>query len=528
MKTQKNRLSSTIAAAALLAIAAPSLSWAEDTLRVLTHADLKNIDPVWTTAGITIEHGYMIYDKLFEFDATGKAQPQMAESLEVSADGLTNTIKLRDGLQFSDGTLVTAKDVIQSLKRWSTRDLLGQVMAGLTKDMTALDDRTVQITLTEPFGLLPDALAGIRGNPAFIMPERVANTDPAEQLTDSTGSGPFLFDLKAWKPGEPVIYKRNPDYKSRSEPQDFYAGGKVAGFDQVQFQYLPDPNTAMSAMISGEADIWELPPNDLALSLKDTPGLTVERGSSAHGVIRPNHLVPPFDNPKARQALYYLVDQSQVLAGAVGDPALWQVCGAYLTCDSTYESDAGIQGVTVPADIEKAKQLLKEGGYSGQPIVILDPTDLSDLHAVSLYMAQQLRAAGANVDLQAMDWSTLTSRRSVKEPADKGGWNLMPTYLGGLEASSPLTNQALATSCDKAWFGWPCDEKLEALRTEWRREPDLEKRKDIARQIQERAYEVVPYVPYGQFFTMIVRKDNLKGFRADAPMPIYWGVSRVQ
>jgi peptide/nickel transport system substrate-binding protein len=184
--------------------------------------------------------------------------------------------------------------------------------------------------------------------------------------------------------------------------------------------------------------------------------------------------------------------------------------------------------VTVPADIEKAKQLLKEAGYDGQPIVILDPTDLSDLHAVSLYMAQQLRAAGANVDLQAMDWSTLTSRRGVKEPADKGGWNLMPTYLGGLEAASPLTNQALAASCDKAWFGWPCDEKLETLRTEWRREPDLEKRKDIARQIQERAYEVVPYVPYGQFFTMIVRKDNLKGFQSQAPMPIYWGVSRVQ
>lgn len=516
----------TVAALATLPLLAVLPAAAQDptTLRVLAHADLQNIDPVWTTAGITIEHGYMIYDKLFEFDRAGKAQPQMADSYTISDDGLVHTITLRDGLKFTNGQPVTAADVIASLKRWSTRDALGQIIASLATDWTAVDDKTVRITLSEPFGLVADALAGARGNPAFIMPAATAATDPAVQITDATGSGPFTFDAATWKPGQTVVYEKNPDYVPRPEPQDFYAGGKVAGFDRVEFMYVPDPNTAMAALLAGEADIWELPPNDLALALQGQDGITVAKGSYSHGVIRPNHLIPPFDNEKARQALLYLVDQKDVLAAAVGDPSLWEECASFFTCGGTYSTDAGVQGV-LQADIEKAKQLLAEGGYDGRPIVILDPTDLSDLHAVSLYMAQQLRAAGATVDLQSMDWSTLTSRRAVK--TEEGGWNIVPTYAGGLEESSPLTNAQIATSCDKAWFGWPCDEEIEALRAQFRSEPDLAKRQAIAAAIQERAYQVVPYIPYGQFFSLIAYRSDLEGVVADAPMPIYWGITRA-
>ncbi len=513
------------AAALAIGLAAVPALAQEKVLRVITSADLKNIDPIWTTAGITLAHGYMIYDKLYEFDSNRVPRPQMAASHTVSPDGLVYTITLRDGLVFHDGAPVTAKDVVQSLKRWSKRDALGQTMASVTKDWEAVDAKTLRITLSEPFGLVLDALAGIRGNPPFIMPERVAMTDPGTQITDATGSGPFTFDLKAWKPGDKVVYRKFDKYVPRAEPSDFYAGGKVVHFDRVEKLYIPDASTAMAALIAGEVDHWELPPPDLANALRSNPDIEVTRGTYFHGVVRPNHLQPPFDNEKARQALFYLMDQNEALTAAVGSPALWQVCPAFLTCGGPYSSTAGTVGV-VKADIEKAKALLKEGGYDGRPIIVLDPTDFADLHAVSLYMAQQLRKAGARVEVQSMDWSTLTSRRTNKGPTSAGGWNLMPTYTGGLEASSPLTNVTLATSCDKAWFGWPCDPVIEDLKVQWRREADPARRKALAEQMQVHAYKVVPYVPYGQFFNTSATRKSVKDLIPETPIGVYWNVRK--
>ena len=236
---------------------------AQTTLRMVSHADIKILDPIWTTALITRNFGYMVYDTLFSTDADLKVQPQMAEKYTVSPDKMTWTITLRDGLLWSDGTPVTSDDCIASIKRWGARDSFGQALLKSTGELKKIDDKTFAIVLKEPFGLVLEALGKISSNVPFMMPKRVAETDPFKQINDYTGSGPFIFKQDEWKPGDKVVFVKNPKYKPRNEPPSMLAGGKVAKVDRVEWLAMPDPNTAANALLAGEIDLIEAPPPDL-------------------------------------------------------------------------------------------------------------------------------------------------------------------------------------------------------------------------------------------------------------------------
>ncbi|MER8652884.1 ABC transporter substrate-binding protein [Mesorhizobium sp. M1121] len=496
-----------------------------DTLRVIDGADLKTIDPIVTTSDTTIIHAYLIYDKLFEFDKDGMARPQLADKIDIGADKKSYTISLRKGLKFSDGGPITTDDVIQSLKRWASRDQTGQLLAARLKEMTKVDDLTFRIELNQPFDV-PAALAGITGNPAFIMPKRVASLPATDQLSDTTGSGPYQFDYSAWKPGQTRIYTKNPNYVPRNDPSSFYSGKKEATFDKIEISYVPDSNTAMAEMLTGQQDIWAAPPLDNALALKGNPDLVVAKGFFTQGLFVINHVVPPFDNVKAREALTYLIDQAEINSAAVGDQQFWHTCYAYLTCEGTYGDETAYNGHRGAADFDKAKKLLEEAGYDGKPIVILDPTDWAEAHARSLYLAQQLRKAGAQVDLQAMDWSTLTSRRTSKAPASEGGWNLFPNIMGGQPASSPLTHLMLVSSCEKAWFGWPCDKKIEELRAAFISAVDQSEKKKITSELQARASTYLPFIMTGENTAAVVYRSDIEGFNPEATEMYFWNIKR--
>src|SRR4051812_29721715 len=247
-------------------LATPAM--AQTPLRMVSHADIKILDPVWTTALITRNHGYMIYDVLFAKDANLKIQPQMAEKYEVSPDKLIWTITLRDGLEWHDGTPVTSEDCVASIKRWGARDAYGQALLKVTGDLKVVDAKTFQIVLKEPFGLVLDALGKVSSNVPFMMPKRVAETDPNKQIEDYTGSGPFIFKKDEWKAGEKIVYVKNPKYKPRAEPPSMLAGGKVAKVDRVEWLAIPDPSTAVNALLAGEIDLIESPVPDLFPMLK--------------------------------------------------------------------------------------------------------------------------------------------------------------------------------------------------------------------------------------------------------------------
>src|SRR5262245_3430149 len=288
------RLAASIAlmTAALPAALVSALPASAQTLKMVAHSDLKVLDPIWTTAFITRNHGYMIYDVLFAKDADLRIQPQMVDKYEVSADKLSWKFTLRDGLEWHDGQPVTAEDCVASLKRWAARDALGQQLMASVGELKAVDAKSFTLSLKEPFGLVLEALGKPSSNVPFMMPKRVAETDPFKQIDDYTGSGPYIFKKDEWKPGEKVVYVKNAKYKPRAEPPSLLAGGKVVKVDRLEWIAVSDPLTAVNALQQGEVDLVELPVPDLFPLLKAEKNLELY-GWNAQGsqiIMRFNHL----------------------------------------------------------------------------------------------------------------------------------------------------------------------------------------------------------------------------------------------
>ena len=513
---------------AISAIAGLQSASAEIVLKAKVHADLKNIDPIWTTAYISRNHGYLIFDTLFATDANLVVQPQMVDKYELSSDNLVYTFTLRDGLKFHDGAPVTSEDCIASIKRWGKRDGMGQKLMDVVDRLEAVNAKTFKMVLKEPYGLVLASLGKISSNVPFMMPKRLAETDPFEQIPESVGSGPFVFQKDKWVPGSKVVYNKNQDYKPRSEPASGAAGGKVVNYDVLEWLYMPDQNSALNALIAGEIDYFEDPALDLVPQLEKSKDVTVHviNPLGSQGWLRINHLHPPFNNIKARQALQLMVNQEMYMQAAVGtDPKFYKLCAAMFVCGTPYATDIGSERV-MEHNIDKAKALLKESGYKGEKVVLMQPTDLVNLNAFTLVTAQLLREMGINLEVQAMDWSTLTSRRAMKEPLDKGGWNIFHTSWIGPDVMTPAVNIGTSGGCtERAWFGWPCDEKLEMLRGDFAKATDAGKQKAAAAAVQARANEIVAYVPIGQFYTPIAYRKSLSGV-IEAPVPFFWNITK--
>ncbi|MCA8927545.1 MAG: ABC transporter substrate-binding protein [Alphaproteobacteria bacterium] len=526
------RLLSTLAKGiGIAAVAAAMLgsASAEKVLRIVPHADLKNVDPIWTTAYITRNHGYMVYDTLFAKDKEGNVQPQMVREYSTSEDGLTWTFTLRDGLKWHDGTPVTSADCIASIQRWGKRDGSGQKLMDFTASMEAVNDKTFKLILKEPYGLVLDSLGKISSNVPFMMRKKDAETDAFTQVTDIVGSGPFKFVADEWVPGSKVVYVKNEDYVPRDEPASGAAGGKVVKVDRVEWVYIPDPATTMNALANGEVDLWETPSPDMLPLMRENPNIVIDviDPLGTQGWLRMNHLYPPFDNPRVRQAVDMAVNQETYLQAIVGDPSLYKTCKAYLICGTQFASEDGGEPY-LNGDIAGAKKILEEEGVMGHKVVLMQPTDIPLLNNASLVTAQVLRDIGFDVDMQAMDWSTLTSRRAEKKPVAEGGWNVFHTYSTGADVQSPIRNIGISGGgVERAWFGWPTDAKMEQLRDDFARSTDLAQQKEIAHAIQLEAFKNTPYVNYGQWYQPMAWRKGLKGVLV-SPVPFFWNIELPQ
>ncbi|MBR0659081.1 ABC transporter substrate-binding protein [Neoroseomonas oryzicola] len=520
-----------IALAALLA--APALAQTvppERVLRMVPNADLQTLDPINTTAGVVSSHAHMIYDQLFGRDENQRPQPQMVASWSVSDDALTWRFTLREGLLFHDGAPVMAEDVVASLRRWGARDPHGRQIMAITEALTAeADGRSVTWRLRRPYALMLDALSKPAGNMPAIMPARVAATDPFTAITDTTGSGPFIFVRDEWVAGSRVVYRRNPAYVPRAEPASGTAGGKVAHVDRVEWLNIANAQTAVLALIQGELDYIESPGVDF-LPMLQRRGMRIIRTNTlgAPGMIRMNHIHPPFDDVRARQALMLLVNQEEILQAMFPDPSLYQVCHAFFVCGSPQETDAGVPpGLGSPAARERARALLRESGYDGTPIVIMDPTDNPFVHAATLVLAQQMQQVGFRTDVQAMDFASMAGRRANRRPPSEGGWHIGLTFWNGLGASDPVGNVPMQASCERAWPGWPCDAEHQALIDAFPYAATPAERQRILTALQESAYRIVPYVPYGQWYLPSAISPRLSGVLAMPGIIIAWNVRKA-
>jgi peptide/nickel transport system substrate-binding protein len=521
------RLAPLGAALALLLLggaAAPAL--AQTTLRVVMHSDLKIVDPIWTTAYITRNHGYMVYDTLFAMDARGEIRPQMVDRFDVSPDKLTYTMILRDGLSWHDGTPVTAEDCAASIKRWAAKDSMGQKMLSFVKDVQVVNPKTFRITLKEQTGLVLSALGKPSSNVPFMMPKRVADTDPNTQISDFTGSGPFVFKRDEWKPGDKAVYVKFAQYKPRPEPPSGLAGGKVAKVDRVEWRAISDHQTAINALLAGEIDYIESPPHDLYPVLKKDANIKLVNLNPLGNqyTFRFNTLSKPFDNAKVRQAVLYALNQEDFLKAVIGDPAYYKVCKSLFPCGTPLESTKGLEGL-LESNFEKSKALLKEAGYDGTPIVLMHSTDLAVLANLAPVAKSLMEKGGFKVDMQSMDWQTLVARRAKKDPPAQGGWHAFLTSWVAADILNPVMAGFLNSSCDKAMFGWPCDKEMEALRDQFARETNPAKQKAIAEAVQVRLTQYPTHVPLGQWYGAAAMPKSVDGM-IEAPVTVFWNIEK--
>jgi peptide/nickel transport system substrate-binding protein len=518
----------TAAAATAASPALPRPSRAQGSARVLRfvpEGNLNNPDPIWTTTTVARNHGLMIWDMLYALDDSFAPKPQMAAGHTVSDDRLTWRFTLRDGLIFHDGAPVRSIDCITSIIRWAKRRPLGQKLLELTADMKPIDDKTFEIRLTKPYPLMTYTLSDW----CFIMPERIAKTDPFKQITEFVGSGPFRFERDQWVAGSLAVYTRFDKYQPRTEPPSFAAGGKVARFDRVEWRIIPDASTAVAALKNGEVDWIQQPTFDLLPLLRKSEGVKVAVNDplGVVGMLGINHLHPPFDNPKLRRALLSAIDQKDFMEAALGaETSLYHLPSGVFTPGTPMASDAGLSVFTAPRDLAHSKQLVAESGYKGEPIILLSPSDYPVQQAFAQVAADLMKKLGMNVVYASVDWGTLVQRRTSKAPPDKGGWSIFPTTYEGLTVSNPGSNFPMRGNGDGAWFGWPTDPAMEALRDRWFEAPDEAAQKKIAAEMQVLTFENVPFIPLGQLFYATAYRTDIRGL-VDASCPIFWSVHKA-
>lgn len=508
-----------------LALAAAGPAGAETVLRTVPSSDLKIIDPIWTTANITRNHGYMVYDTLFAADDKGQIKPQMVDKFTASSDNRLWTLTLRPGLKFHDGTPVTAQDVVASLARWGKRDALGQRLYAALDSISAEGPQTVRLAFKKPFGVLLEALGKSSSPVPFIMPRRVAETPADRQIDDFTGSGPFTLAKDDFRPGDRAIYRKFAGYQPRKEPASGLAGGKVVKVDRVEWVFLRDPQTQANALLNGEVDMTELVPatRNPEQILNDKIELLELLPAGAYSALF-NHKQPPFNHPKARRAAMLAVNQEALLRAQVVYRDYYKPCASVFLCGSTYASDGGF--FTGKPQFEEARRLLKESGYDGKPVLLMLPGDAPALNKMPVVYGELLKQVGFNVTVQSMDWATLITRRARKDPVEAGGWSIFITAWGGSDIASPISFSALTGNGDDGFFGWPVDEELESLKTQFIETADLARRKALAARIQTRALEGGVIAPLGEAKAIsAVRRGAVSGLLA-APAVPYWNVEK--
>lgn len=500
-----------------------------ETLRAVMHSDLRLTDPVMASAYITRDHGYMIYDTLVAMDEHSVIRPQMA-SWTVSEDGLVYTFTLRDGLKWHDGKPVRPEDCIASLKRWGSRDTMGRQMMQAVASMEPVDDKSFRITLSTSFGPLLDTIGKPSSLVPFMMPERVASTPATESITDFTGSGPFKFVTDEFQPGVRAVYVKNDEYVPRDEPASWAAGGKVVNFDRVEWINMPDSQTAINALSSGEVDFLEAPMMDLLPILESDPNITIRKLNPLGGqaLARMNFLQPPFNDPRLRRAAALSFKQNDFMMALVGNPDLFQTCAAMMGCGTRMAFSIGGEKIAAGTGQDEARALLKEAGYDGTPVVILQTTDVPVLKTQPVVAADALRAVGFKVVSLPMDWQSVATRARNKGPASEGGWNIMFSYLGVADVMNPLGHIFLDGNGEQGTFGWADLPHMNDLRDKFASATTEEDRLALAKEIQAYAYEQTTYVPLGQFTSPSAFRSDLDGFVSGPAVPYFWNVKRVK
>ena len=445
------------AAAAMSTLATPAISQRASAraLRLVPHADLASLDPVWSFAYIARNAGILVWDTLYGLDAKLQPQRQMVEAEGVSSDGLVWTFRLRPGLKFHDGEPVLAKDAVASINRWATREPMGGMIKAIENELVAVDDRTFRWALKKPY---PKMLLAL-GKPwqcCFVMPERIAATDPYRQINEYVGSGPMRFVRNEWVPGAKAVFEKFANYVPREEPASWLAGGKNIVVDRTEWIIIPDPATAAAALQNGEVDWLELVLPDLLPVLRKNRNVVtaINHPVGLVGHLVMNHLFPPFNDVRARRAILMALSQEDYMRAIVGgDDSLWKPMPGYFAPGTPLYTEEGGDVLKGPRKVEAAKRLLAESGYAGEPVILMAAQDIPEFKAWGDLTEDLLKRLDIKVQLAAVDWGTVVARWLQKSPR-QGGWHMTITYGSGVELDP--TNRSLRANANIPLNGATC------------------------------------------------------------------------
>jgi len=512
------------------ALAQPAAS---RTLKYVPHANPGNIDPFTNTAFVARDHAFLVFDQLYGMNERFEPVPQMVQGHVTENGGLLWRFTLREGLKFHDGSPVRGRDAVASIRRWGRRDAFGQELMARVADMTEESDRVFSIRLNRAFPKMLEAFSKVTTSCLFVMPERLANVDPFQNITEAVGSGPYRFIANEWVPGSRLAYARNPDYVPvPNGTPSMTAGPKVAHFDRVEWHIIPDASTAAAALQSGEIDWWEQPTADLfpLVARNRNIGVDIINNSGLIGIFRPNHLTAPFNNPAVRRAVLTAINQIDFMTAVIGTsgvdgrPDLRREGIGYFAPESPSASNVGLDKLR--KNLDAARGELQAAGAMGARMILMNATDLSSINAATLVGADLFRRMGFNVELISTDWGTLVARRASKNPLEGGGWSGFFTFWSGVDHWNPASHASIRGHGDNAWPGWPTIPAIEAQRNAWFDAPNDAAALAATTEMQRIAFDEVPYVPTGMYYQPTAYRRNITGMLKGQP-PLFWNLRRA-
>jgi peptide/nickel transport system substrate-binding protein len=523
-------LRSAAGALAAGAMAAPihSARAATPVLRFVPTTDLASFDPVWSPAYIARNAGLLVWDMLYGVDSELRPQRQMVESEGLSDDGLIWTFRLRPGLAFHDGEPVLARDAVASINRWAAREPMGGMIKAVENELVAVDDRIFRWSLRSPFPKMLLALGKLATPCCFIMPARIASTDPFKTIGEYIGSGPMRFARDEWLPGSRAVFEKVPGYVPRPEPASWLAGGKRILIDRIEWLTMPDPATAASALQNGEVDWWERPVPDVLSTLEKDRELTVDvadpRGQI--GLLFMNHLFPPFDDVRARRAILMTMSQADYMHVYVGDDdSQWKPMPGYFTPGTALYTDEGGDILKGPRQLDAARRLLVESGYAGAPVTLMAAQDLPAHKAWGVVTADLLKRLGVKVDYAAIDSGAVFARRILKSPPGQGGWSLSISSIAGIDCADP-TNKLIHARGELPLNGWANSPLVEQEIGAWFDATNLDEEKAAVRRLNKAALDYVVYAPLGCFLSHAAWRKTVTGIEK-GPVPLFWNVRKA-